>query len=258
MLAVKQDAMTKLVILGTANVIPDVAHENTHMVVTGPSGSVLIDCGTSPIVSLQRAGVDIDHLLALIVTHFHPDHVSGVPMLLLNLWLMGRKQPIKIHGLRLVMGKVQAMMNLFDYSNWPEFFPVEYETVDAVPGARVLESPDLRIFAAPTRHLVPSIAVRVISQASGRSVVYSSDTSPCDTLVQLARGADVLLHEASGAASGHSSAAMAGSIARQAGVGHLALIHYDVKGDSDGLIAEAHYTFDGRVTVTHDLEEFEF
>jgi ribonuclease Z len=228
------------------------------MVVIGPSGSVLIDCGTSPIVSLQRAGVDIDRLLALIVTHFHPDHVSGMPMLLLNLWLMGRKQPMNIYGLRTVIDKVQAMMNLFDYSNWPEFYPVVFEAVAGVPGAQVLETPDLRIFATPTRHLVPSIAVRVISQASGRSVVYSSDTSPCDTLVQLARGADVLLHEASGAASGHSSAAMAGSIARQAGVGHLVLIHYDVKGNSDSLIAEARYTFDGRVTVTHDLDEFEF
>ena len=87
--------------------------------------------------------------------------------------------------------------------------------------------------------------------------MYSSDSSPCDTIVRLASGADILFHEASGAQVGHSSAAMAGAIARLAGVGHLALIHYDVKLASDDLLAEAQTTFDGKITITQDLDEFE-
>jgi len=50
---------------------------------------------------------------------------------------------------------------------------------------------------------------------------------------------------------------MAGAIARLAGVGHLALIHYDVKLASDDLLAEAQTTFDGKITITQDLDEFE-
>ncbi len=87
--------------------------------------------------------------------------------------------------------------------------------------------------------------------------MYSSDSSPCDTLVRLATGVDILFHEATGAQVGHSSAAMAGAIARQAGVGHLALIHYDVKLPSDDLRAEAQTTFGGKITITQDLDEFE-
>jgi ribonuclease Z len=249
--------MAKLVILGTAWVIPDKKHENTHMIVSGANGSVLIDSGANPIVSLERAGVDPERLEALIVTHFHPDHISGVPMLLLNLWLIGRQQPLSIHGLRATLDKVQAMMMLYEWTEWPQFYPVNFEKVSAREESLVLETTDFRILAAPTHHLVPSIAVKIISRANGRAITYSSDTSPCDTLVRLARGADLLLHEASGASAGHSNAAMAGSIARQAGVRHLALIHYNGKANPDDLIAEARSTFDGLVTVAQDLDEFE-
>jgi ribonuclease Z len=250
--------MARLVILGTAWVIPDKAHENTHLVASGDHGAVLIDSGTNPIVSLERAGIDPARLEALIVTHFHPDHVSGVPMLLINLWLVGRQQPFSIHGLRVALDKIQGMMGLFEWAEWPQFYPVTFDKVSAVEGALVLETLDFRIVAAPMHHLVPSIAIRVTSKASGRSFAYSSDTSPCDALVGLARDADFMLHEASGASAGHSSAAMAGSLARQAGVRHLVLVHYDGKSNPADLVAEAHSTFDGQVSVPQDLDEFEF
>jgi ribonuclease Z len=249
--------MTKLVVLGTANVIPDERHGNSHLLLTASSGSTLIDCGgCNPIVSVRQAGVDPNDVHTLIVTHFHPDHVSGLPGFLLSLWVMGRQRSLCICGLRSTLGKCQAMMNLFGWVDWPQFFPVVFVELEMKENVPVLETPDYRIVASPTRHFVPTIAVRITS-TGGRSAVYSSDSSPCDSVVRLASGADILLHEASGAQVGHSSAAMAGSIARLAGVGRLALIHYDVKTSSDALMAEAQATFDGEITLTQDLDEFE-
>ena len=249
--------MTKLVVLGTANVIPDEKHGNSHMLLTGSSGSTLIDCGgCNPIVSVKRAGVDPDDVHTLIVTHFHADHVSGLPGFLLSLWVMGRQRSLRICGLRSTLGKCQGMMNLFGWVDWPQFFPVVFVELEMKENVPVLEMPDYRIVASPTRHFIPTIGVRITS-TGGRSATYSSDTSPCDSVVRLASGADILLHEASGAQVGHSSAAMAGSIARLAGVGRLALIHYDVKTSSDALMAEAQATFDGEITLTQDLDEFE-
>jgi len=249
--------MAQLVILGTANIISDAAHENTHMALQSTDGIVLIDCGANPPVSLQRAGLKLDQIQALIVTHFHPDHIAGTPILLLDLWLLGRKQPLHIHGTQETLAKLQTMMDLFEWNTWPEFYPVIFKPVELTRGASVLEMSDVLISAAPTHHHVSSIAIKIVSRLSGRSVVYSGDTSPCDAVVDLARGADILLHEASGVYLGHSSAAMAGSIARQAGVGRLALIHYDVSENLDRLVAEARSTFDGLVTVTQDLDVFE-
>ncbi len=249
--------MPKMVILGTASFIPDETHENTHMLLQGENGSVLIDSGSNPLVSFKRAGLLPDQLHTLILTHFHPDHVSGVPNFLMGLWLMGRSQPLNILGLSLALDKVQALMNLFEWKDWPGLYPVTFEPVQSIAGSTILETADFRIQMATTHHLVPSIALKVTAQSSGRSIVYSSDTSPCDSVVQLARGVDVLVHEVAGAASGHSSPAMAGSIARQAAVKQLSLIHYHTYQNPQDLILEARSTFYGPITVLCDLDVIE-
>src|SRR4030067_354674 len=101
--------MAKLVLLGTANAIADADHENTHMAIVGKDGVVLIDCVASPKVRLARTGIGLDDIGDLIVTHFHPDHVSGVPLLLLHMWLMGRRRPLRIYGLPPCVGRPQEL-----------------------------------------------------------------------------------------------------------------------------------------------------
>lgn len=250
--------MPKLVILGSASAIPDESHDNTHLAVHGPNGSIVIDAGSNPIVSCKRAKVPLDNLLALVITHFHPDHVSGVPNFLLGLWLLQRRNNLNIYGLRVTLDKVQAMMSLFEWKDWPGFYPVAFEPVRPTENILLIETPDVRILSSPTHHLVPSLALKFVSQADGRSIVYSSDTSPCDALARLARGAQVLIHEAAGAQAGHSSPAMAGALARQAGVQHLALIHYHTNDNPDELITEARSTFSGKITLARDMDVFEF
>ena len=75
--------MQKLIILGTANAIPDENHENTHLALLGEHRQILIDCAGNPVVRLKQAGIDLNSLTDLFLTHFHPDHVSGVPSLLM-------------------------------------------------------------------------------------------------------------------------------------------------------------------------------
>jgi len=87
-------------------------------------------------------------------------------------------------------------------------------------------------------------------------MVYSSDTEPCPAMVRLARGADVLFHEATGATPGHTSAAQAGAIAQEAGVKSLYLIHYrSDENDTQEMIREAQKTFNGPVFLAKDFME---
>ena len=69
----------KTFFLGTSKAIPDEHHENTHMVVVGEQRIVLIDRVDSPILRFKKVGVKFNRLSDLILTHFRPDHVSGVP-----------------------------------------------------------------------------------------------------------------------------------------------------------------------------------
>lgn len=99
--------MPKVIILGSSNAIPSTGHENTHMVVVGEDRTVLVDCVSNPILRLEKAGLDFNNLTDLVLTHFHPDHVSGVPLLLMDMWLMGRHKPLNIYGLHHTLDRME-------------------------------------------------------------------------------------------------------------------------------------------------------
>ena len=251
--------MPRLFFLGTSNAIPDEDHENTHMVLVGEERIVLIDCVDSTLMRLKKVWVDFNHLTDLILTHFHPDHVSGVPQLLMDMWLMGRKVPLTIHGLNHAMERIEILMGLYGWSAWPEFFPVVFNRLPEQEMIPVLGCEEFHILAAPVQHFVPTTGLRIEFLKSGKRMAYSCDTEPCPQVLRLAEGADVLIHEASGTLPGHSSAAQAGWAAAQARVRALVLIHYPTgqfaKGD---LLSEARTKFAGPVELAQDFGSLEF
>ena len=84
--------MAQIIILGSGYAIPNEQHENTHMLLKTSEKSILIDCASNPMQRLPQAGVKFDEISDIILTHFHPDHVSGLPILLMGMWLSGRKK----------------------------------------------------------------------------------------------------------------------------------------------------------------------
>ena len=66
--------MPKLIVLGTANAIPDENHENTHLAIVGEQRQILVDCVGNPVVRLKQAGIDLNRLTDIFLTHFHPDN----------------------------------------------------------------------------------------------------------------------------------------------------------------------------------------
>jgi ribonuclease Z len=251
--------MPKVIVLGSSNAIPDQQHENTHLVVVGEERVVMVDCASNPILRLQEASIDFHTLTDLILTHFHPDHVSGVPLLLMNMWLMGRRRPLNIYGLHHTLDRVERLMGFYNWSEWPDFFPVAFFRLPAGEMTTVMDEDDLQIFSSPVRHLIPTIGLRIEFKSVQKVVAYSCDTEPCAQVIRLAEGADVLFHEASGAQSGHSSAEQAGDIASQAGAGSLYLIHYPTGSyRTDDLLAEARQRYPGPVGLATDFMVIQF
>ena len=251
--------MAKLIILGSSNAIPDEKHENTHMAVVGDKRTVLIDCVSNPILRLPQAGIEFNALTDLVLTHFHPDHVSGVPLLLMNMWLLGRKNPLNIYGLHHTLSRIEDLMGFYAWENWPNFFPVVFHRLPQEEMTPVLENDEFRIIASPVRHMVPTIGLKVENLQSHRSIVYSCDTEPCAQVVRLAHGVNLLIHEATGVGLGHSSAAQAAEIASEAGVDGLYLIHYQTRGfDTSELVTEAQEKFRGKVALAEDFMQIEF
>jgi ribonuclease Z len=246
-----------LTILGSGAALADASRDNTYMVVEGRESSVLIDCAGSPLHKLRKVGFDLDTLDALIVTHHHPDHIYGVPVLLLGLWLYGRQEPFHVYGPQRSVSAVKSIMDALEWSDWSGKMPVAFHEVEMRLGHTVIECPEFVITTAPMKHHVPTIGVKVTSTKNGRTIVYSSDTEPCDALVRLAQGADILLHECTGDYAGHSTPAQAGAVARRCGADKLVLIHFTAPdSELEGLRRAAEVEFGGPVELAEDLAAY--
>ena len=250
--------MTRLTILGSAAAVPDMDHENAYMVLEGEKDALLIDCAGSPLARLQAAGVDLDQLSSLIVTHYHPDHIYGVPSLLLGLRMHGRRAPFDIFGTRESLAVIWGMMDLLGWQKWPSPFPVGRHQVETTEGALVIDSDEFEVRATPTKHSLPSIGLRIVSKATGGVLAYSSDTEPCDAFVRLAQGADILIHESTGDYVGHSTGTQAGAVAGRCGAKKLVLIHYSIDANLKALQWEAEKEFGGSVELAEDFAVYVF
>jgi ribonuclease Z len=250
--------MARLIVLGSAAAVSDEYHDNTHLMLEGDNSVVLIDCGSNPVVKMKRFGIQYERLTDMILTHFHPDHVYGVPILLMHMWLLGRRNPLRVYGINHCLERTEDMMLSFSWNTWPNFFPVAFHRVMERPNVLVLDNDDFRITAWPVKHYIPTIGLRIEIKSTGKVIGYSCDTEPIPNIIDIGRDADILLHEAAGAEPGHSSAAQAGEIATEAGAKKLVLVHYNVwDADPSVLVPEAKKTFNGPVELAVDYTVYE-
>ncbi len=251
--------MATLTFLGSSAAVPAIGHDNSYLALESHQSTLLIDCAGSPLLKLQLAGIEADQLGHVIFTHRHPDHMYGLPILLLGLWLQGYRKRLRIVGEAESLLTAQALLEVFHPDEWPGFQRPLYCEVALTGETLALELPDLLITASPTEHVIPSMALRMVNKHNGRAVVYSSDTAPCESVVRLARGADVLIHEASGESDGHSTPAQAAQTAERAGVAKLYLVHYAARhGNLNALLEEARREFSGPVELARDFGVIDF
>jgi ribonuclease Z len=250
--------IAKLTMLGTA-AIADVSHGNVYLLLTSGDSNILIDCGGNPTSRVMRAGLNFIELDGLIVTHYHPDHIYGVPILLMNLWLLGRTEAFPIFGPPKTLHIIRRMMDLYEWDTWPNFIPVNFHEIPLEPDAPVVSDKIVSITAAPVAHVVQTIGLRITNRLTGNILAYTSDTMRDPRVVHLARNADILLHEATGEYYGHSTGADAAHDALEANAKRLVLVHYpSVRGDLAAVLKEASAIFPGPVELAEDFGVYEF
>lgn len=252
--------MAKLAILGCAAAVNDANHDYTHFLLIGERDTpVLVDAGSNPLGKIKDLGIDDEALQDVILTHFHPDHVSGIPNMMMHMWLLGRQAAIRFYGLPHCLNRTEDLMASHGWHDFPSFYPVKFDRVKERWNTPVMENNDFLITAWPVKHFLPTIGLRIVNKVNGRILAYSCDTEPTPSLVELADGADMLLHEAAGPPPGHSTARQAGELATQVGAKSLYLIHYQVwNTDPTPLVAEAQEVYDGPVTLCKDYDVFDF
>ena len=247
--------------LGTSGALPSIRRDTTSLVFVGADDSVLVDCGGSPIQKLRLAAVDPATLAHVVITHIHVDHAYGLPALIQGLKILQRRAPLTVSCPEEHVEPLRSVLAAFGLLDRADMFPVAVSAVPARPRAAVAITKSFAISASPNAHgRMPNLALR-IDGAGAEPVVYSSDTGPCDAVVDLARGAATLVHEATWGVSGdgrgdaHASAADAGAVAARAGVRRLILTHLDQEqpADATALVAAARARFAGEIEIAEEL-----
>jgi ribonuclease BN (tRNA processing enzyme) len=169
---------------------------NTCFHVTGDGVNFLIDCGASSLPALKRLGIISDNIDLILITHFHGDHFAGLPFLLLDAQFSRRSRPLAIAGPQGIEQKLPQMMEaLFENSSKtkPKF---ELSVVALKPEeTRSFGAVNVTPFSVVHGESGgPFLGYRI--EAEGRVIAYSADTEWTETLIPLARGADLFVAEA--------------------------------------------------------------
>jgi ribonuclease Z len=226
----------------------------------------LVDCGPGIVRRLSESDLYIGAIEHVFLTHQHGDHLLGVPMLNNARWDLGNHAHLTIHGPASALAAVRRVT----HAVFPDHRARLRKSVSFHVHSTALPVTDERIGAvlvrsAPARHSVPAVAYRF--DLSEGAVVFSGDTAPSETIAELARGADLLIHDATFSGSreagtnepDHSTPRDAGHVADRAGVRSLALVHLppEASGFEDEIRREASAVFHGEVLIPNDGDVIE-
>lgn len=157
--------------------------------------NTLLDCGTTALVGLKRAGIDPSTLDAVVISHLHGDHFGGLPFLLLDGQFSKRDRSLRIAGPRGTQKRLtETMEALFPGSSRAKR-RFEVSTMELAPPETASIGP-LNVTAFEVVHAsgAPALALRIA--VDDRVVAYSGDTEWCDNLVAVSSGADLFICEA--------------------------------------------------------------
>ena len=281
-----ESGQTRVVLLGTGTpgAEPDRSGPATAIVVG--ERAYLIDAGPG-IVRQASAAARAQGITQLVVpnldiaflTHLHSDHTAGYPDLILTPWVLGRRQPLQVYGPPGLQAMTESLLAAYQEdirvrTSGPEQLPPEGGRVDVheITEGPIFGDGTMVVEAFRVPHGIWEHAFGFKFTSPDRVVVVSGDTGPFDGLVDIARDADVLLHEAYMAAelsrlprqnqryhgTFHTSATKVGQIAAEAQVGMVILYHqlHFAGGSPEQMVEEVRAQYDGPVVYGRDLDVY--
>jgi ribonuclease Z len=279
-----------LVFLGTGGSVPTARRATACLLARVGGDRLMFDCGEGSQRQMQRSTglVQADEIY---LTHFHADHYLGVPGLLKTYDLHARDRGLRVIGppglidlftaLRRIFGKLSYEVELVELEPGEAVrrdgyevrcFPVAHRMTaygyalvederpghldpDAAARLGVTHGPDLGRLqrGEPVKGSAGEVRPEDVMGAprSGRKLVITGDTSPCEMTEVAAHEAQLLVHDGSfavaetarAAETGHSTARQAAELARAAQVGMLALVHVSSRYDVRAVLEEAREAF---------------
>ncbi|HMK33512.1 MAG TPA: ribonuclease Z [Desulfomonilaceae bacterium] len=247
----------KITILGSGTITPSKNRNPSGLAVQTSEAWLLLDMGPGILRRLAEADIDVRWIDLVLITHFHPDHISDlVPFLFASNYSYHeqRTEPFHVVGPRGLEQFYQGMIHLYGHWIVPSGNRLVLRELDASrEDSFVLGS--LTVRSTPSAHSFPSLSYRL--EADGSVLTVSGDTDYSEDLIQLAQGSDVLICETSFPddmkVSGHLVPKEAADIAARACAKKLILTHFYPPCEDQDIIAQAAGIFSGEVSKAEDL-----
>ena len=188
----------RLVVLGSGTSVPHPQRAAAGFWLETETGSLLLDCGADTAHRMATENLDWPNLDAVWISHLHLDHCGGLASFLFGTkhapQTQSRQKPLRIFGCPGIGKWLSAVDYANDYGLFDQPFPVELREISTEAEFEIL--PDLRSRVFSTTHTNESLAIR-LTDRSGASLVYSSDTGYDEGLAAFAHGVDLLILECS-------------------------------------------------------------
>jgi len=279
----------RVTLLGSGVPTPRPERFGPSTLVEAGDQTLLIDAGRGATIRLYQLGVPLGRIDALLLTHYHSDHTSGIPDVWLTGWLGShyarRTRPFRVIG---PVGAKELMSNLekayaadIRIRIADEQLPpagVAVETEEFAADGVVYERSGVRVTAFEVDHgdvIKPAYGYRI--EYGGRRAVISGDTRFNENVIKHGAGADLLVHEVAAARpelmeesyiqrimAHHTTAREAGTVfartrPKLAAFTHLVLLRNErvPPPTLDDLLAATRETYDGPLVAGEDLMTFE-
>jgi ribonuclease BN (tRNA processing enzyme) len=170
---------------------------NTCFHLVGRNLNTLIDCGATSLVSMNKLAINRNEIETILITHFHADHIAGLPFFILEAnYVLKRKTSLTIVGPPGLKSRYAALMETafpgtqaMDWSYPLTLREFEIGKPNQVGHMRVTPSRVLHDERAG-----PCLGLRI--EAGGKVIAYSGDSQWTDSLIGVARNADLFICEA--------------------------------------------------------------
>ncbi|MCI9450129.1 MAG: ribonuclease Z [Clostridiales bacterium] len=164
--------MLDVCLMGTGGSIPKLERWLASALIRHCGDSLIIDCGEGTQLAMKKTGYTFKQIGLILITHFHADHISGLPGMLLSMGNEGRCDPVTIAGPRglsrvvsslcVIAGGLPFTVFVYEFPNEGGELPSEYFTTGKG------STPSLKIKAFPAHHSMPCLGYRIELPRAGK------------------------------------------------------------------------------------------
>ncbi len=225
----------EILFLGTSSMVPTKDRNHSGILISYKNENILVDCGEGMQRQMKIAGAKITKITKILISHWHGDHVLGIPGLIQSMSASGHRGKIRIYG---PVGTKKFMEKMFEVFAFDNKMNVE---VNDVKGGKFFENKDFILEAKALKHNIPILGYSLMEKdrrkinmeyvrkiglpigpllgklQNGKSIVWKgknvnvpmatkvikgkkltiiNDTLPCDNADALAKDSDLIICEA--------------------------------------------------------------